>query len=352
VRILTHLLDLEGDLEEVLLLHAARIYRPCEATDLRDKIYALLRLLGGRRQDDVIAFTPNYDISVQDLYKEFARYFINKGYVYSILVLCDGSYQIQGLPSWTPDWTVPELVPEIEFFNNGLPLGDHFRASGDLPSDFTLSPDGDQFLSKGMLISQIKPTTSVVRPDDQTSAAVISTLVDGMLLVLDRDISERLDLMNDTGAFDQRYAEDLQQPYKAGGTKDDALGRAVRASPTGASTGAANTGEGWHTSEVDQTIQSPHSTNRNVADDGVRMFMVLRGRKVCVSYDGYIGIVSMQTKENDWICIFHGMSVSFILREHEDGYTLVGDCYVQDLMQGEAFKKLEGLLKEQTITLV
>jgi hypothetical protein len=92
VRIFTHPLDLEGDLEEVFLLHAARIYRPCEATDPRDKIYALLGLLGGRRQEDILAFTPNYNISVQELYKEFTRYFINKGDVHSILALCNGSY--------------------------------------------------------------------------------------------------------------------------------------------------------------------------------------------------------------------------------------------------------------------
>jgi hypothetical protein len=134
----------------------------------------------------------------------------------------------------------------------------------------------------------------------------------------------------------------------------------VRANPTGISTAPLAADMGWHTSESDQMNQMnqmPHQLNRNVADDMIRILMVLRGRKVCVSYDGYIGIVSMQTKADDWICVFHGTDVPFIVREHEDGYILIGDCYVQGLMQGlmqgEVVKKLEeGVLEAHTITLV
>jgi hypothetical protein len=50
----------------------------CEATDPRDKIYAGLGLLGGQRQEGVLASKPNYDVTAQALYTEFARCWILK----------------------------------------------------------------------------------------------------------------------------------------------------------------------------------------------------------------------------------------------------------------------------------
>jgi hypothetical protein len=55
----------------------------------------------------------------------------------------------------------------------------------------------------------------------------------------------------------------------------------------------------------------------------------------------------------DFIYVFHGIRVPYIVHEHEDGGTLFGDCYVQGLTEGEAVKKVEeGLLKVQTISLI
>jgi hypothetical protein len=55
----------------------------------------------------------------------------------------------------------------------------------------------------------------------------------------------------------------------------------------------------------------------------------------------------------DFIYVFHGIRVPYIVHEHEDGDTLFGDCYVQGLTEGEAVKKVEeGLLKVQTISLI
>jgi hypothetical protein len=43
-------------------------------------------------------------------------------------------------------------------------------------------------------------------------------------------------------------------------------------------------------------------------------------------------------KENDVLCVLYGGNVPFIIRPTTDGeaYTLVGECYVHDLMHGEA----------------
>jgi hypothetical protein len=122
---------LEGDLEALLLLRTVVAYRACQATDPRDKFYALLGLLASRREEDVLAFTPNYDISVQDLYKKFAHYFISEGKVHNILQQCGGHRESQGLPSWSPNWSFGEVIQRISAFDLGLERHHKFRASGD-----------------------------------------------------------------------------------------------------------------------------------------------------------------------------------------------------------------------------
>jgi hypothetical protein len=69
-------LDLDGNFEGILFRGIVAAYRPCEATDPRDKIYVGLGLLGGQRQEGVLASKPNYDVTAQALYTEFARCWI------------------------------------------------------------------------------------------------------------------------------------------------------------------------------------------------------------------------------------------------------------------------------------
>jgi hypothetical protein len=41
------------------------------------------------------------------------------------------------------------------------------------------------------------------------------------------------------------------------------------------------------------------------------------------------------------ICLFFGLATPFIIRKEENGYIVIGDCYIQGLMNGEATKVLE-----------
>ncbi|KAJ4345239.1 uncharacterized protein N0V89_011368 [Didymosphaeria variabile] len=58
-----------------------------------------------------------------------------------------------------------------------------------------------------------------------------------------------------------------------------------------------------------------------------------------VSADGITGLVPKETQQGDWICILLGFTVPFVLRPCKaEQWTLLGECYVQDYMQGEAVK--------------
>jgi hypothetical protein len=54
--------------------------------------------------------------------------------------------------------------------------------------------------------------------------------------------------------------------------------------------------------------------------------------------NGFIGLGPEMIQENDVCGIFYGAKVPFILRESEEGYQLIGECYVHGIMHGEVCK--------------
>ena len=81
--------------------------------------------------------------------------------------------------------------------------------------------------------------------------------------------------------------------------------------------------------------------------------MVCKGRRLCFTENGYIAWVSHDVKEGDEVVFIYGSRVPFILRspdadrDFETNATedplkpvrrLLGDCYVQGLMNGEPIK--------------
>ena len=83
--------------------------RHCEATDLRDKVYALLPLLQHLHfPDSKFTLTPRYGESLASVYLECAKeLFPSCGY--ELLRGVQGGSGLKDLPSWVPDWSVPPL---------------------------------------------------------------------------------------------------------------------------------------------------------------------------------------------------------------------------------------------------
>jgi hypothetical protein len=324
-------------------------YRECEATDPRDKIYGVLGLPAHRGHEDLIAFTPNYDLSAQDLYKEFARYFISKGWVLDVLENCRQSSQTQvpGLASWAPDWSVNKYTAPITWFDSQLTRKDKFSAAGDLQLSFSSNGDGLAF--EGTLVSRIKGTTSIMGPEEYGWSEHPTVVLEGLLLVTGQDISDWPypgDRARSMHVFDEEGPSfELEEPYICGGTKKRAFDGVTVARTKGNSRNEISPSK----TPIFRQARTPVDIPSKVA----RSFTLLVGRRYSVSSDGYVGAVPGDTRENDWICVFFGMPVPFIVREQENGFTFIGDCYISGLMQGEVVKRVEeGTLEVSTITLI
>ena len=57
-----------------------------------------------------------------------------------------------------------------------------------------------------------------------------------------------------------------------------------------------------------------------------------------VSRKGYLGLIPFETERDDLVCVLLGGEMPFILRPEGSYYTLVGECYVHGIMDGEVLE--------------
>ncbi|KAI0174664.1 heterokaryon incompatibility protein-domain-containing protein [Pestalotiopsis sp. NC0098] len=90
----------------VQVINLLRLAKSCNASDPRDKIFALLGLLPSRRIGDIEA---DYSLTTEDLYTRVALHLASTAGWLSVLLNAGKDAQkdngISSLPSWVPDWS-------------------------------------------------------------------------------------------------------------------------------------------------------------------------------------------------------------------------------------------------------
>lgn len=81
--------------------------------------------------------------------------------------------------------------------------------------------------------------------------------------------------------------------------------------------------------------------SQSVDADFISLFRIyqafLSKMKFCLTYHDRFAWIPIMSEVGDRICIFQGATVPFVLRPQGDGkHALVGECWVQGLMNGEA----------------
>ncbi len=71
------------------------------------------------------------------------------------------------------------------------------------------------------------------------------------------------------------------------------------------------------------------------------VFRTTHGRQLFVSQKGYLGLGPADAKEGDILCILLGVRVPLVLRQERNHYTIIGDCYVDGVMDGELIEAME-----------
>jgi hypothetical protein len=149
--------------------------RDFQATDGRDKIYALLWLF----KVTTPSLKPNYRKTVEEVYIEYARQMFIKGHgLVTMIVAGRHQTQLLKLPSWCPDWSQRPTLRSFTLANaerigmakhdpdNSIKIEDlqaygyetmirTFAASGESLETARLGEDTSQVIIKGLLVDKI-----------------------------------------------------------------------------------------------------------------------------------------------------------------------------------------------------
>lgn len=73
-------------------------------------------------------------------------------------------------------------------------------------------------------------------------------------------------------------------------------------------------------------------------------------RRFGVTKNGHLGSFPDVAKPGDKVCAFYGGRVLYVIRSHGKGsYTYIGDCYLDEFMNGEVMSRDELPTEEFTL---
>lgn len=73
----------------------------------------------------------------------------------------------------------------------------------------------------------------------------------------------------------------------------------------------------------------------------IRAGIMTKNRVLFQTSRGYVGLGPLISKPGDIICILFGGNVPYVLRPKDGYYQFVGECYIHDIMNGEAVTEWE-----------
>ncbi|RSL94584.1 hypothetical protein CDV31_014255 [Fusarium ambrosium] len=315
-----------------------------ECSDIRDEIFAVLALAGDynfyRDTDD---FGPNYHLSPQEVFKKFAKWYISRGNLNVLSCTTrnerDLTDELGELPSWVPDWTrIYNDAPFIRYMDR-LP----FKAGqrGLLPTiDAPRVTEDDALILSGVTVDVVKEVAPL--PPSPVHPGAPRNL-GSMLLRYKRWLCGCYDMECLGELLDQNLREFFWKTMTAGLDGEgcpatDNVGR-------------------WfydYLRHVEQTESQSqgignHSTALTMGDDvaqlrnGLVMSAVLMWsykRRPAVTNRGTMALVPENTRNGDIIVVVAGAKVPLVFRKLGESYTVLGEAFANDVMDGWFLKLL------------
>ncbi|KAH6694338.1 heterokaryon incompatibility protein-domain-containing protein [Leptodontidium sp. MPI-SDFR-AT-0119] len=309
------------------LIHLMRSFRHFQATDPRDKVFALL---GISKDTEALRLHPDYRKSCQEVYSNLARTLIRNGYV-EVLSLCEFPKQIDGLPSWVHDWSAKS-----------------YR-----------SP-----LQQRSLDRRARPITSILEPKFSASGTNQTISLEG-----GHTTSWRMPLLLRATFLGEVQQVGMSWERNAFGRWLHDLQKLSSLIPDTSILSGGGAHAVWRTAVADQEIRQgigkPRLSEEKVrivhellkgvdmslmdaqkflraglSDYCEQLRVVAQGRRPLLASGNYLGIGPRETEQGDLVFILLGADTPYILRRRSQDETLhlIGEAYMYGVMDGEAME--------------
>jgi len=344
--------------------------RAFSASDPRDKIYSLLSL-SNPVEIELLGIRPDYSICTRDLYRQFAVSIIKHERNLDIFKAAGPKNPAHiDLPSWVPDWsvsstTLPLAVRESSSFDilKAAQFCPEFRASKSSACLPNFDLYKDTLTIPGQIIDRIEtagPTLEFHGREGPRELAELFSPSTGIVIPL--------------AGWEALSAAHSRGKNICGDKKLNVFFHTMCA--------------GHWPIEVDQVgllvklvrrysmisfvaFQFIHIMAKNAVAGKALLWMLkvahyipsalligkygiglpprtlfANNRKMIRTINGYIGLVPATAQPGDSVVLFQGGNVPYLIRSHENGFLLVGECYIHGAMQGELWdsSKLQSIV--------
>lgn len=350
-------------------------HRFSKSTDPRDKVYAFLGLANRKMapfRTQPNAITPDYNLSVQDVYTQTARALLTSFENLSLLshVQDPSATKIKGLPSWVPDYSVPLDPYPLRYRGPGF-----WKACGKIPWKMNVfSMEHGDLDVRGYKLDYVDQTSVLLDETEDPSASWASIVKLALSLELPypnpakkSNQPSRVEVLWRTLTTDT-YNKIYPAPLQTGSLFIDYILNLQirhRLMPWSSSDEfqphhsplSESIYPEWNTLLNLEPDDSPHSLERYKERLATVVESMFNGtyspiglaqlqhefdqsggkrRRLFRTQSNYLGTGPRSLREGDEVWILHGGSVPFVLRRQSNGnYRLIGEAFVYGIMHGE-----------------
>lgn len=378
---------------QVTFPHLLKLTRQFETTDPRDRVYGLLGMKSGGNEPDSgrLFITPDYTISAGELWVRLARQVIQSSQNLSILSSVQSTYggaqsedatrdppddsDDEGsgrLPSWVPNW---QFVYRTSL--TAWDADDSFTAAKMLPLQLTAQPESAPRILgvQGIKIGTVGCVHEHLWHDEDTIPLAWEHLGPffaseaGFRLLARTYTAGRNAYGSLTAPTDEHAMCDFAAYIRSLYEKDARLDDEGREHYSWLRiTGRYGALQAW--ASLPSLFKMHPGLKERLENWGRRgdanrfaetAYAVCKRRRLFLTVNGFLGIGPDTVQEGDLVTVLSGGDVPFLLRPiaHTDysdvsaleclstdapliqGYLLVGECFVEGLMQGEAVQALD-----------
>ena len=264
---------------------------------------------------------PDYTRQTEQIYKEVSVSYMRIFHSLDFLRFCDLGHRNSehDLPTWVPDWSCMENLP--------LPTALNY-ADADVRGEFRRSEYNGRGLLhvKGVQLGKIEEAHKFTHKDQgvdySSEAKLLQRIIDLAFRILSR-----------TDVDDATFLHAICRTIFMNGFRDNwdppiAYGATIEESKT----------------LLAKVLATQDSEDELLSDSGMNSFLgrmyPYRGRSFIATRDGNIGLAPRATKASDRVCILPGCGTPLVVRptgSDSTQYQVVGPCYIDGMMTGEAF---------------
>lgn len=312
-----------------LLLSVLVEGRGAQATDLRDKVFAVMGMSS-------TVINPDYTKGLFDVYAEAACSMLSIDLM-SMLCCVDHANPVAAHQSWIPDWSIPRRTISLGYRGECQGV---YRTAEDSKPQAKTRPDDSSLVIFGMLFDIVSNISALADPclkDLINCNSHTSEFVTRSMHIARKHCQP---YPSGSGLFDAFWQTLVAGKDDSGKMKAPSDFAAIFALLIDSATGTSPSMPDQPNPKRKLTIENlkyrrPSRTFRQMQ---IAYEAAVKERRFGTTSQRYMALFPRGTKEGDEICIFSGGHVPFVVRQQATSslYQLVGECYVHGIMNGEA----------------